>query len=120
MTENQWKASIIKRFKKNHPEGFAWSFEARFKSGFPDLMLVSNANIIFVELKKKDKLPTGSRSFWKLFDPIQIEIMRHMCAAGLTAEAVARGGNQVVVGNPQTGIVEFFTLTGFDSLIDSI
>ena len=115
MTENQWKASLVKRFKATHKRGFVWSFEARFKAGFPDLMFAEKGYSIYFELKKLKRLPPVAA---EAIEPIQLEVMKQMRIAGLYTWGIVRSGNRVSVLHPITQKSTEISVEDFHQMIE--
>lgn len=51
--ESRWRTKLIQQFKKNHPGGFIWAHDPKFRHGFPDLefILPPEGRVIHAELK---------------------------------------------------------------------
>lgn len=111
MTENQWKATLIKKYKASHPNGFIWSFEAKFKAGFPDLMIAQDRTCVFFELKKVSRL---SRNYWDMFEPIQQVILQQLRDAKIASWGLVLCGDTVYKANPYVKVPLAIPLANFN------
>lgn len=81
MQEKDFRAKLVKEFKPG-PGRFIWTFDAHFKSGFPDVFWkIDGRNTHHMELKlcKKDNLPVNP---WDLCTKIQTYIIQQLDVAG--------------------------------------
>jgi hypothetical protein len=75
MKESQWRAKLVKDFKQHfdETEGFIWAMDAKFKAGFPDLLLIIIGQTIHYELKIARTWVLGTTK--RYFEPIQLSVM---------------------------------------------
>lgn len=88
MKETQWRSKLVSQFKLFNANDFIWAMDAKFKAGFPDLYLIVRGKSIHYELKMTNKVHFGSKDLEKLFDPIQISVMRSIGKAGIAARGL--------------------------------
>lgn len=119
--ENVWRAKLVRQFKIAHPMSFIWTMDAKFKSGFPDLLTIISGNAIFYELKIVRSMPSinSGVKFSILndyFDKIQISVMNSINKSGGSAYGlILVGGKDVIRYNPLTWSVMLFSPGSFKS-----
>lgn len=86
--ETSWRTKLIREFKKAHPDGFIWAMDAKFKAGFPDLLVILNGKSFYFELKVIHHYTNGRyipEQIKKLCQPVQISVLRSMGQSGAVA-----------------------------------
>lgn len=87
MKETHWRSKLIKLFKETHPNEFIWAMDAKFKAGFPDLLVIVDGRTIHYELKAVSFCSFDNLGFFK---PIQLSIIRAINRAGGDARGLIR------------------------------
>jgi len=81
MKESQWRTKLVNDFKKYQiRDSFIWAMDAKFKAGFPDLLVIIMGKTIHYELKVIRA--HTNKSCFELFDPIQRSVMSSINRAG--------------------------------------
>lgn len=119
--ENVWRAKLVRQFKATHRLGFIWPMDAKFKSGFPDLLVSNEGETFYYELKVVKSIPSinAGVKFSILndyFDKIQISVMNSINKSGGRAYGlILIGGKDVVRYNPLDWSILMFSPNAFKS-----